>query len=360
MNKVEVTHVSPSTFGSAGVWGGGERYSLALALAMSEHVSTRLVVFGPGLARRRLGKLEICELPIRMRWKEGSVNPVSERLALFLALTKRFHAHQYHSVVTNALLLGGAVSRRAVFATDHGGASHNYADRLRLDRLLTGFLPVSHFSASFFPHLSDRTATPIYGGADTTRFHPGDEPRRRQIVYVGRLMPHKGIDVLLQAVDDQTPVRLFGRTYDPGYRALLGRLADGKNVVFEEHASDAQIAAAYRGSRVAVLPSVHHSIDGTFHPWPELMGLTLFEAMASGTPVIASRVGGMPEVVSDGETGYLFDPGSVEQLRERLYEVLDGSTRWQAMSRAAVESVRARFTWERVAERCLTAYGQRG
>ena len=39
-------------------------------------------------------------------------------------------------------------------------------------------------------------------------------------------------------------------------------------------APDAQIAAAYRGSRVAVLPSVHHSIDGTFHPWPELMGLT--------------------------------------------------------------------------------------
>jgi glycosyltransferase involved in cell wall biosynthesis len=356
MRTVEVTHVTPAAFGAGGLWGGGERYPLALALAMSELVSTRLVVFGTRLQRRRVGRLEICELPIRTLWKEGSVNPLSERLVAYLPLTRRLHAHQYHSVVTNISLVLGAILRREVFVTDHGGASYDYADRFRLERFLSGFLPVSAFSASFFPQLADRASAPIYGGADPARFHPGGRERLRQVVYVGRLMPHKGIDTLLRAVDERTPVRIFGRPYDRAYRAELQRLASGKDVVFTETASDEEIAEAYRRSRVAVLPSVHHTGAGEFHAWPELLGLTLLEAMASGTPVIASRVGGMPEIVAEGETGYLVEPGDSEALGERISELLDRPQNWRRMSERCLETVAERYTWRHVAERCLDAY----
>lgn len=356
LSKVDIAHVSPTAFGSGGIWGGGERYPLGLATAMSRMLSTRLVVFGPTAARYRLGGLEVCQLPIRTRWKQGEVNPLSELLPAYVALGRRVHVHQYHSIVSNLCLVLGRLQRRPVFCTDYGGASYNYADRFALERLLTGFLPITHFSASLFPRLAARTSTPLYGGVDVEVFHPDGRKRERQVVFVGRLLPHKGIDVLLRAIDDRTPLRIFGRPYDPAYRAELGRLAAGKDVVFHENASDREIVEAYRSSHVSVLPSVYHSSDGAYHPWVELLGLTVIEAMACGTPVVASRVGGVPEILDDGETGYLVDPGDSDQLAERIAELLEPTPRWRAMSQRGTETVRERFTWQHVAERCLSAY----
>jgi len=357
LKRVEVTHVAPSGFGSGGLWGGGERYALSLASAMSELVPTRLIVFGTRLVRYRVGDLEICELPIRLRWKGGSVNPLSEQLALYAARTRLVHVHQYHSVLTNLLLVMGRLLRRDVFVTDHGGASYNYADRFELHRLVSGLLPVSRFSAGFFPQLADRTSAPLLGGADLALFHPGAEQRQRQVVYVGRLLPHKGVDVLLRAVDASIPLRIFGRPYDESYRADLYRLAESKDVVFNHAASDDEIAHAYRTSRIAVLPSVYKSSDGASHPWPELLGLTLIEAMASGTPVIASRVGGVPEIVDHGRTGYLVEPNDPRELGTRIADLLD-SPSWEAMSAAAVAVTHDELNWNRVAQHCLTTYSR--
>lgn len=356
MEQVDVTHVSPVAFGEEGMWGGGERYPLALASAMSRHVSTRLVVFGSRSARYRAAGLQVVQLPIRTMWKQGTVNPVSELLPVLIALTRKLHLHQYHSVATNLGVVLGWAARRPVYCTDHGGASYDYADRFSLDRLLTGFLPVTAFSASFFPRLADRMSGPLYGGADVLRFHPDAGERKRQVVFVGRLLPHKGVDVLLRAVDHRTPVRIFGRPVDAAYRAELQRLAAGKDVVFHDHASDREIIEAYRRSRVSVVSSVYRSSDGRFHPWPELLGLSALESMACGTPVVASRVGGIPEIVEDGQTGYLVEPGDSDQLRQRIAELLEPSSRWREMSSRAVETIRERFTWDHVAERCLNAY----
>jgi glycosyltransferase involved in cell wall biosynthesis len=358
MTQAEVTHISPLAFGAEGLWGGGERYPRELAREMSSIVPTRLVVFGPTARRYRVGRLQVCQLANRGLYKQGPVNPLSELLPLYAALTQTLHLHQYHSVVTNIGLLSARISRRPAFCTDYGGASYNYADRLSLERFLTGFLPVSRFSASFFPQLGDRVSEPILGGVDIARFHPNGAERERQVVYVGRLLPHKGIDVLIRALPDRTPCRIFGRAYDPAYRAQLQQLAVGKNVVFNEAASDHDIAEAYRRARVAVLPSVYHSSDGRFHPWSELLGLTILESMACGTPVVASRVGGIPEILQDGQTGYLVEPGDVEQLGQRIAELLEPSAHWQSMSACAVETVRDRFTWRHVAQRCLAAYGE--
>ncbi len=355
MRRVEFTHVSPAGFGAGGLFGGGERYPLALAQAMSHTAPTRLVVFGDRARVTQVGDLEVRELPTRTVWKGGSVNPVSERLLPCLARTARVHAHQYNSVVTNACLLAGRLLGRPVYCTDHGGASYNYADRLGLERFLTAFLPVSEFSARLFPQLRSRQAPPVYGGVDPERFHPDDTRRRREVVFVGRLLPHKGIDVLLRGVD--APIRVYGRAYDPAYKAELERLAAGRDVAFHENASDAEIAAAYRRARVVVLPSVYEGADGGFNPWPELLGLTLLEAMACGTPVVATRVGGMPEIIDEGETGHLVEPGDPAELAERVGELLAGGRRWTRMSRAAADTVRERFTWRRAAQRCISAYG---
>jgi starch synthase len=78
--------------------------------------------------------------------------------------------------------------------------------------------------------------------------------------------------------------------------------------------------------------------------------------MASGTPVIASRVGGLREIVEDGVTGYLVAPGDVGALRARVADVLGDAVAAARLGSSARERVVTELTWDRCAERCLAAY----
>jgi glycosyltransferase involved in cell wall biosynthesis len=107
---------------------------------------------------------------------------------------------------------------------------------------------------------------------------------------------------------------------------------------------------------VFVLPSVERTCYGRDVRVSELLGLSILEAMASGTPVVASRVGGVPEIVVDGETGFLVPPGDVAALHDALARVLSDAALAQRLGANARALVLERFTWQRVAERCLEAY----
>jgi glycosyltransferase involved in cell wall biosynthesis len=84
--------------------------------------------------------------------------------------------------------------------------------------------------------------------------------------------------------------------------------------------------------------------------------LVVLEAMASGTPVISSRLGGLPEIVQDGVTGYLVEPGNADELRERIGQVIHDRALAARLGRNGRELVLERFTWEACAQRCLEAY----
>jgi spore coat protein SA len=86
--------------------------------------------------------------------------------------------------------------------------------------------------------------------------------------------------------------------------------------------------------------------------------LAAIEAMASGTPVVASRLGGLAEVVVDGETGFLVEPGDSEELGARLEALLADSQLARRMGEAARRMVLERYTWDACARRCLEAYRQ--
>jgi alpha-maltose-1-phosphate synthase len=353
---IDVVHVSPLSFGARGLWGGGERYALELAKAMSTRVSTRFVSFADARESTCIENLEVELLQPRAHLS-SPFNPLSELLPAMIKDARVLHVHQYETVVTSLCLLIGRLLRKPVFATDLGVHARNGIRKLRLDRLLTGFLPISRFSASFYPEFANR-AEVIYGGVDTTKFRPGGAHREKEVVYVGRLLPHKGLDLLLHAVDPTTPLHLYGKPYDATYRRELETLAAGRDVTFHEDASDAEIVEAYRRARVAVLPSVHDSDYARDQRKAELLGLVLLEAMACGTPVVCSEVGGMPEVVDHGITGWVVPANDVAALRERIRQLLEDDRLWATMSAAAAAHVERRFTWQRVADRCLAAYAE--
>jgi glycosyltransferase involved in cell wall biosynthesis len=353
--RPEVVHISPVMFGEGGYWGGGERYPLELARAHAELVPTRLVAFGRRPQRRRLGALELVVVAARARWRGSDLNPLSREIVRATRSARIIHVHQFHTFLTDLCLLAGAALRRPVYVTDHGGWAPNLGRLLPRRRLIARLLAVSGYSASLFPELDGRSSV-IYGGVDTKRFRPPEPGQRDGVVFVGRLLPHKGVDVLIEAVDASVPLSIYGRPYDRSYRRALEQLARGKHVTFHENAGDEQIVRAYQSARAVVLPTVPHSRYGPSSVKAELFGLTQVEAMACATPVVCSDVGPLPEVAVDGHTGYVVPAGDAVALGDRLRALCADDALWERMSAGALERVRERFTWEQVARRALDAY----
>jgi glycosyltransferase involved in cell wall biosynthesis len=127
------------------------------------------------------------------------------------------------------------------------------------------------------------------------------------------------VDTLIQATPPGLPLKLAGRPYHPDYHRHLESLALGKSVEFITTADDATLRDLYRHAWVNVLPSVYQDGFGGQYLIPELMGLTLLEAMACGTPAVCTRVGGMPEFIEEGKTGFVADsPADLSRILGRL------------------------------------------
>ena len=140
------------------------------------------------------------------------------------------------------------------------------------------------------------------------------------------------------------------------YPQLLRSPARGRDVRFLVAVADVDLAALRGRAAVFVLPSVEVTCYGRRVAISELLGLSVLEAMASGTPVVASRTGGVPEVVVDGETGFLVEPGDVAALHDRVATLLAERRLARRMGDAGRAVVLDRFTWEACADRCLAAY----
>lgn len=158
------------------------------------------------------------------------------------------------------------------------------------------------------------------------------------ILFIGNDFVRKGGEVLLEAfarVREQVPgarLQLVGTRPDvpsqPGLE-VLGRIHDRERV-----------AQLYTGARVFCLPSL-------FDPFP----LVLLEAMAYGLPVVSSTSCGIPEIVTDGETGYLLPPGDVAGTAAALVRLLESPATATRLGAAGRARVTRDFGWDRVVER---------
>ncbi len=161
----------------------------------------------------------------------------------------------------------------------------------------------------------------VYNGVDVSRFRRVRRPRGpdepMEILSVAHLIPQKGIDVLLRAVA-RLPKGAF-RLRIAGDGPERGRL---EQLVAKLGIADGVELLGLRDDVEALLERAHVFV----HPavWDEAFGLTIAEAMASGLPVVASRTGGIPEIIQDAESGLLFEPGNERALAEALQILMDG------------------------------------
>ena len=353
--------MAPTAFGRDGLFGGGERYPYELARALAQHVPCELVTFGPDARTTWDG-----QLTIRVVRPLGYIGGHPAR-AIAPALTRVIRdadiVHVHHMRAPSSMLAALTARARgiATVVTDHGLQGSDLGGLV--PRLFDRFLAVSRHSAAQLGAPRNRTWI-VYGGADTVRLRPDPEIRRAGVLFVGRLTPHKGIDVLIRALPPGARLTVVGTEgHDPrlperNYPRLLRALAAERPVEFTGGIDDDELARRYRTAAVLVIPSVEQTCYGRRVAVSELLGLVALEAMASGTPVIASRVGGLPEIVDDGVTGYLVPPGDVVALRTRIADVVADPAAAARLGSNARERVVSELSWDRCAQRCLEAYRQ--
>jgi glycogen synthase len=242
-------------------------------------------------------------------------------------------------------LLSTWIERTAVESADRVIA---VSARMREDIL-------SHF------RVDPRRVVVIHNGIDPDRFRRTERRdalarrgvRPPYVLFVGRITDQKGIFHLLEAANKlpaQVQVVLCASAPDtPEIEERLRRaVSQHPNVRWiPEMVPVEEVIQLYSGAAVFACPSVY-----------EPFGLINLEAMACETPVVASAVGGIVEVVEDGTTGFLVEPARPDALAAALRRVLDDPALARSMGQAGRRRVEERFSWASVAERTEQVYAE--
>jgi glycosyltransferase involved in cell wall biosynthesis len=243
--------------------------------------------------------------------------------------------------------LHGSLSQSALYAGVIGW--HRWRGTLATQ---TGhLLPVNTFLAkrlrAAFPAAP---ITVLPNSIATADYRPVDE-RTRRVIYMGRLSVEKGVRDLLQAVA-LTPKVELDVVGDGPLRVELEKLAQTKlpgRVVFHGFIAGTTRFEQLARAAALVVPSL----------WHEACPLVVLEAMALGVPVIGTRMGGLPDLIVDGETGWLVEPNQVTQLAEALNRVVQEWPANQRIGRAARQRAVSSFDDTVYYRRLMAIYEQR-
>lgn len=336
MNSLSVVMVSASFHPHVG---GAEKQAqeLSTALLRQGHKVRVLTRRLPGLAPAE----EVGGVPVRRLWApgEGLLNALGFMLSLLSELLKErgsydaVHVHLAGSPALSAALAGRILGKRVVVKLGGGrgigelaASARSWSGRLKLKALswlgprLVAVTRDLADEAREFGFTGEIVILP--NGVDLARYRPSSAEEKRAIrrrlgwpegacfLYVGRLSPEKRLGPFLEA---------WAEAFNgaPAFAALIGDGPEKEALMALRSGLGpdrvrvcppmAGVEEAYRAADVFFLPSVSEGLSNA-----------LLEAMASGLGVLASRVGGSREVLEEGKTGLLFDPGNEAELKEKL------------------------------------------
>ncbi len=211
----------------------------------------------------------------------------------------------------------------------------NYSYRLLgVDRRDVRFISPSEFLKRKFEEHRFRAAIEVLPNFVDLAKVPAASGHQGYAVYIGRVTRGKGIGTLVKAF----PARPDLQLKIVGDGDLLRPLAAtaGRNIEFLGLRPKAEVQALVADARFAIVPS----------EWYENLPYSVLEPMAQGKPVIASRIGGIPELVSDGVTGLLFTPGNAQELGEKIAWLADREDEVRRLGANARRRVEERFSAE--------------
>lgn len=288
------------------------------------HVHNTFPLISPSLywtaARKRLPVIQtlhnfrlLCPQAIFLR--DGKVCEDCIGKLPWRAVTRKCYRE---SAMQSAVVAGMLATHRAL-GTYHQRVTRYIAlNRFARDKYIEGGLPAKSFRIK--PNFVPSTAVPRWDARDGG-------------LYVGRLSPEKGLEVLAQATRLAAGVRV--EVIGNGPLETLARSAFGDGYLGFRTLDD--IMSRMAAARFLVLPSICY----------ENSPRTIVEAFASGLPVIASRLGALIDIVQDGVTGLLFEPGNAADLAEKLAWAQSHPAQMARMGQAARAEYEAKYTPER-------------
>jgi len=266
--------------------------------------------------------------PQYMRWSHHRVEDLS-RVGIIQAALSRFHKNSF-------------------FASLAAAATYHLHERMGLYHLVDRYIVSTNFVKGEM----------IKKGFEAWKIHllplaieaqkitPAIGWDHGYVLFVGRLVEEKGVWTLLRAAKKLPQINFKFVGTGPEEEDLKQAAETLPNVEFVGFASGEALWNLYRGARCVVVPSL----------WQEVFGLVALEAMAAGKPVIASNIGGLPEVVSDRVTGLLVRPGSVPELAEAIERLFHDHGTTREMGFAGRERVLKDFSMEKHYEGLMEIY----
>lgn len=230
---------------------------------------------------------------------------------------------------------------------------------------------ISHFPSMISPSLIRQQAAQTLGylgktqvipnGVDADRFAPNGDNWRKKLaldsevpvlVFAARLVPVKGLSFLVNSLSllpsEHFKLLVVGDGPERGhFIQALKQAGLSSRVELLGNVANTDMPAVFRTADIAVLSS---SSEG--------MSVSMLEAMACGLPVVSSAVGGMPELVSDGVTGFLVPFDDCEKMANRIQQLLNDKVLRQQMGKAGRLKIEQSFTWQEIASRTRLVYGQ--
>jgi glycosyltransferase involved in cell wall biosynthesis len=342
--------------------GGGETRTLRFAAGLRERgIEVELLYNRPLTGDVRY---PVRELPVR-EVRAPYLRDLSYRLPRGRGVTVRLEEHLFNAAALREIVRGerpdvilsfglfglAAAARRRlgvpVVVANSGGLPHPSVSRSlsQIDAIIADGHDLEAFPRAFGLHPVE-----VRKGVDTERFRPhppGTDPlahaeHEPRLLFVGRLVPVKDVPNLLAAVSllrergRMVQLTLVGEgSLRSGLEIEARELGLGGRVTFTGHLAGDELARAYRDHDLFVLAS-------TFDNFPN----AVLEAMASRLPVVATRVGGIPEQVIEGETGLLVPSRDPGRLARAIESLLDDPSTARAMGEAGRRRVVESFDWD--------------
>jgi len=150
------------------------------------------------------------------------------------------------------------------------------------------------------------------------------------IIYTGALVTHKGVDVLIESFknlkEKNIRLHIVGKGPEEEY---LKEIADNdKRIIFHGFMEGEKLTSLQESANITVMPSV----------WYENSPMAIYESFMNGTPVIGSKIGGIPELIKEGINGFLFEAGDVKKLQEILKYLIENPLKLNELEKGALES----------------------
>jgi glycosyltransferase involved in cell wall biosynthesis len=276
--------------------------------------------------------------------------------------------HSHWPLPAGIIALAGASAfpdRPRLISTFHGAELAACSASRTLRRLLAGIssgldaaVANSTYTASLVREMTGVAPCVIPFGPSRASLGSDDRTARQRpalVLSVGRLVERKGFPILVRAAvrlrgREQVVIAGEGEAHEEIAREIAVR-GVGDRVRIAGRVSGPELVRLYRKSSVFCLPAVVDRRGCT-----EGLGVVIVEAMNHGLPVVASRVGGIPDVVVHGETGLLVKPGDPEALARALLRLLGDPALARRMGEAGRSRAARLFSWERVVEDHLALY----